>query len=326
VVLGLTTSIRIVAPFAGVLVAVYWIGRSGRRAVPGLVVYGVVAIVTTYLTWPVLWGNPLLSLSERVSGVSDFGGFPVHLWGVKYGSGDLPWQYLPTLLAVQLTLPAVLLFVVGLPYSWIQSKPDGGRRLLVVLVWAWLVLPVLAVILRWVPIYNNFRHVLFMVPPMFLIMGFGAWKASDMVRSPAIRGGLAVVALLPGLVGIVRLHPYEYIYYNQLVGGVRGAEGKFDLDYWCISLREGTAFVNREAPPGTRVGVASGYLDLIAPFAGKNLLLVRGDDEGLTLDYSLACHRGIGQPSAFFPNMETVYEVRADGALLAVVKHRVEAP
>ncbi|HET7009523.1 MAG TPA: hypothetical protein VFI11_02005, partial [Anaerolineales bacterium] len=62
VVLGMATSIRALAPFAGLLVAAYWIAHRGRRALPGLVMYGGVAALTMYLTWPALWGNPLVAL------------------------------------------------------------------------------------------------------------------------------------------------------------------------------------------------------------------------------------------------------------------------
>jgi hypothetical protein len=136
IVLGMATSIRVLAPFAGLLVGAYWIGRSGKRALPGLVVYGAVAMATTYLTWPVLWGNPLVALTHRATGLTEFADHSVHLWGVRYFSGALPWEYLPTLLLIQLTLPAVVLFLVGTPYSWILSP--RGRRLVVGLVWVWL--------------------------------------------------------------------------------------------------------------------------------------------------------------------------------------------
>ncbi len=33
---------------------------------------------------------------------------------------------------------------------------------------------------------------------------------------------LIALVVLPGLIGIVRLHPYEYIYYNTFIGGEAG--------------------------------------------------------------------------------------------------------
>jgi hypothetical protein len=292
---------------------------------PGLVVYGVVAAATTYLMWPALWGNPLLALAQRASGLSNFTGYAVHLWGVKYLSGELPWQYLPTLLAIQLTLPAVLLFFVGVPYTWILSRSDRTRRLLVVLIWTWFLIPIGSVVLGLFPVYHNFRHVLFALPPAFLIMGFGGWKLLEVLKAPALQAGLVAVALAPGILGIIRLHPYEYIYYNELVGGVRGAEGRFDLDYWCTGSREAMNFVNRAAEEGDRVAFTRAGFSIAAPYARDDLVLEAGGDEAPNADFALKCRIATGQVTAF-SDMETIYEVRADGALLAVVKHRTQSP
>ena len=37
---------------------------------------------------------------------------------------------------------------------------------------------------------------------------------------------------------MVSLHPYQYVYYNRLVGGLAGANGRFETDYWGESYRE----------------------------------------------------------------------------------------
>jgi hypothetical protein len=41
-------------------------------------------------------------------------------------------------------------------------------------------------------------------------------------------------------VGFADIHPYEYTYYNHVVGGVRGAENKFMLDYWGLAFKQAT--------------------------------------------------------------------------------------
>ena len=53
-------------------------------------------------------------------------------------------------------------------------------------------------------------------------------------------GGLAIVTacLLWDAVTLARLHPYEYLFYNPLVGGLEGASRRYDLDYWFGSMPE----------------------------------------------------------------------------------------
>jgi hypothetical protein len=227
-ILGLTTSIRLLGPFAGVLVAGYWLGRDGRRAFSGLVVYAAAAAIATYLTWPVLWGNPLTAITSRLAAVPEFSRHEVLFLGQLYEANDLPWNFLPVLLAIQLTLPAVVLFLVGAPASWFASITSPKPRLFLALLWLWFLAPAAAVLIGAVPIYNNFRHLLFALPPMFLLTGFGAAVVAARIRPAGWRAALAALPWRSGLVGILRLHPYEYIYYNELVGGVRGAYGRFD--------------------------------------------------------------------------------------------------
>ena len=61
---------------------------------------------------------------------------------------------------------------------------------------------------------------------------------------------------------MVYLHPYEYVYFNQLIGGTRGAEERFETDYWATSYREAAVrlvyFLNqegREAGNTYKIGV-----------------------------------------------------------------------
>ena len=37
---------------------------------------------------------------------------------------------------------------------------------------------------------------------------------------------------------LVRLHPYENLSYNALVGGLEGAFRRYDMDYWFNSMPE----------------------------------------------------------------------------------------
>jgi hypothetical protein len=55
------------------------------------------------------------------------------------------------------------------------------------------------------------------------------------------------------------LHPYEYVYFNRLEGGLPGASSRFETDYWGASYHEGLEWVVQNVQPtnGKRVRVAS---------------------------------------------------------------------
>ena len=53
----------------------------------------------------------------------------------------------------------------------------------------------------------------------------------------AARAAIVAGVALPVL-RIVELYPYEYIYFNDLSGGVRAADEHYELDYWGTSFAE----------------------------------------------------------------------------------------
>jgi hypothetical protein len=74
---------------------------------------------------------------------------------------------------------------------------------------------------------------------------------------------LAVAACFLALAGLTifdmaRLHPYEYVYFNRLFGGLPAAVGRFDTDYWGLGYREAVGWVvaNVHATSGEPITIA----------------------------------------------------------------------
>ena len=84
------------------------------------------------------------------------------------------------------------------------------------------------------PLYDNFRQIFFILPPVFLMAGI----VFERISSRFGRQRSSCSASLPGIIAGLQLHPYEYIYYNRFIGGEAGAFRRFELDYWGTSYRE----------------------------------------------------------------------------------------
>ena len=123
---------------------------------------------------------------------------------------------------------------------------SGGRekRGLIELTILWFIIPLLGFIILRSALYDNFRQIIFILPPVFWLAGV----AFEKIKNTKWQIALVTLCLIPGIVGIVRLHPYEYIYYNSFIGGMDGAQGRFELDYWGTSYREAAEYVNKIAP------------------------------------------------------------------------------
>jgi hypothetical protein len=93
------------------------------------------------------------------------------------------------------------------------------------------------------PAFTGMRHFLFVVPPMAALAGIGcdALIARAALWRPlaAAAVGVATTAALAWNANVlVQLHPYEYLYYNPIVGGLKGAAGRYDTDYWVNMMPE----------------------------------------------------------------------------------------
>ncbi|HNM36003.1 MAG TPA: hypothetical protein PKI33_03025, partial [Anaerolineales bacterium] len=167
--LGLSTSTRILGPFAGVIIAYYALRTKGKQSIPAILIYAILALIATYISWPYLWMNPIPRFFESLKEMSLYpwlGG--VIFNGDLYQSTNLPASYLPTLLVLQLTEPVWLLSLAGWGVA-IQDKEK--KRTLFEVALLWFVIPLLAFIVLKVALYDNFRQILFILPPIFLMAG-----------------------------------------------------------------------------------------------------------------------------------------------------------
>jgi hypothetical protein len=315
--LGIATSIRILGPLAGLLVALYAFRKHGTKSIPTFIIYAFFALVAMYVTWPYLWPNPVGHLIESLRVMSQYP-WPgeVLFDGVEYASTDIPRSYLPFLLGIQLTEPIWVLFFAGLTITIISLVKRREYVELLALTIVWFILPLMGFIISRAPLYDNFRQVFFILPPIFLMAGVVFEKVKWRIWQIA----LITLAILPGLVGIVRLHPYEYIYYNTFIGGEKGAFRRFELDYWGTSYREAADWLNKNAPPDANVWV-EGPAHLLDMYlrTDLNLYSTYEAERAEHYDYVVSTTR-YDLDLTSYHNAEIVYRIERGGGLLAVIK------
>ncbi len=318
ILLGLTISIRVLGPFAGLIVAGYAIWRAGKKSLVLLAAYAVVTLIAMYLSWPYLWPAPLGHLVESVRVMSEYPWKGQVLFnGVMYTSTDIPRSYLPVLLGIQLTEPVWFLFVAGLlmmVYESIRNKNQSRAMLVLTLVW--LILPLLGFVATRSPLYDNFRQVFFILPPVFLAAGIVFQK----IRRPVLQAGIIGLLILPGIIDGVHLHPYEYVYYNRFIGGVHGAFRKFELDYWGTSYREAADYLDEVAPANGSIWV-EGPAHLLQLYTRPDLKIYSTyePERAEHYDYVVAVTR-YNLDLTSFPAAAIIYVIERDGSSLTVIK------
>lgn len=322
IIWGLSISTRVLGLFSGGMVGLYLLFRMKKNAVAPGVVYTIFGLASAYATWPQFWVN---GLSIMFSGLKMFSSFfwdnPVLYQGLLYPSSQLPRSYLPFFLVTQFTAPLILLAVLGIGISIFRLRAQSINWPLFIIVVLWLALPLIYVLVTHPKIYNNARQFLFITPPIFILAGIGFEYLWRKYGNQMARGLLALAVLLPGFISLVQLHPYQYIYFNEFVGGVDGAFRKYELDYNSTSATEAIKYLNQIAPKNSTV-VFWGIGQEIDYYAREDLEIIKQRDVDRSIsEYDFAII--LSQFNADLHNLASrpaIYTVERQGALLAVVK------
>jgi len=282
VAIGLTAGVRVAGIVLYGYTAVLWMGRvwlsrpgpaassmsepadvpstdgKGRRPIArvagALVVLVVVGWAVMVAFWPYAQLDPVGNPFRAFRSFTHFWeGMRVFYDGELVRSGDVSRFSMPKLFA--LTLPetyfaAAVLGVGGL-VATLRVRPSS-RQALHRLFPGLCVAALAAAPLAWAvamhtPFYNGNRHLLFIVPPLAALAATavvtflrGGWPRS----AKALAGVALTIAGAVTASDMVRLHPYQSLYFNRLVaGGLARAATRYETDYWCITYKEGLEWI-----------------------------------------------------------------------------------
>ncbi|WP_328702874.1 ArnT family glycosyltransferase [Arenibaculum pallidiluteum] len=351
---GLTLGIRVGALFLGLYLGVAILAhlvhvwrRGGFGAALGDAWGTVVALwpclPVIYALMAALWPWSVFEPLNPIVALQAFSHIPFTLQTLYFGelvyASDPPALYLPAYLLIKLPEALVIGTILGALRGaiWLAASRRGG--------WAaarpWLMvglaafLPIVLFMIFRPTIYNGIRHFLFIVPPMAVIAARffdDAWAAVERLGRRAGQAAAAVLATVCLLYAfqLGKMHPNQYVYYNQFVGGIQGAYGRFEMDYWGNSLQEATrelvALVEREndgnPPDRTYTLSICGNPLAVRGELPSWLRIVDGTAEWRNADFFMAFTQVRRCPQLL--DGQPVIEISAEGVPLSVVKDRRE--
>ncbi len=111
-----------------------------------------------------------------------------------------------------------------------------ARARLTLIVFAAALLPIAFVIVQGSTMYDGIRHVLFVDSDAGADCRLRFRRLIPLLRRFPVSSAIAGTAYsVYAVVTLVMLHPLQYLSFNVLAGGVHGAYGRFDMDYWSIA-------------------------------------------------------------------------------------------
>jgi len=225
--------------------------RAGEPPLARTIIGLLLAAPFAYLIMGIFWPWAIINPLNPILALEEFTNFPWKGWllwrGEMMPATHLPRDYLASLLLYQLSehtlMGLVLAFGGGVAAAARRQIRLDRRTLQYALLIQAAIVPLLMFFILRPTVYNGLRHFLFVVPPLVIIAAIG-WdrlfiELASRWRGYRIGAASVLLALLAwSAARMIQLHPYEYVAYNSVVGGMTGAAGRFELDYWDTSLAE----------------------------------------------------------------------------------------
>jgi len=250
--LGLRVLGLLIVVYIGFATVLYLPWSAGpntlRRAAAAAAIRLLPALILAYLVMVAAWPWSALAPMNPIRGLFAFSDFhyPIRTYfaGRIYKMSDVPRAFVPTyiLIRVPLLTLAGAAIAVAAALARLRGKVVQQQKDVALLSLA-IVFPLACQVILHGPAFTGMRHFLFVLPPLAALAGIGLDKALAMAgerRRIVASCGAAVISacLLWDASVLYRLHPYENLYYNPLVGGLAGAFRGYDLDYWFNSMPE----------------------------------------------------------------------------------------
>ena len=210
------------------------------------------AFVVAYLIMIAAWPWAALAPLNPVRGLFEFAEFQKHietlLEGHIYPMETVPRLYVPIYILIRVSLMTLagaaigLLFAGASPLARRAGLPPSSRRE-IAFVALTVAFPLACQVISKGPAFTGLRHFTFVLPPLAVLAGIGIDSAVTALSSWRKSFGVAALAAASVYFAwnasvLVRLHPYEYLYYNPAVGGLNGASRLYVTDYWVNIMPE----------------------------------------------------------------------------------------
>jgi hypothetical protein len=223
-----------------------------RSAAFSCIAVGAVAWIVMLIWWPYGQVSPILNPLRALKRNADFTDFSANsLYQGRFIPSDaLPRGYLPTWFSITLPEFYALILSIGVIALLVRrlvrkptSEPvDADRQSKILFLIFATGFPVATAIVMHPILYDGNRHFLFVVPPLAVLTGVTlAWLLTKGLSRPLKLATAGVALVLGGMTAIdmIRLHPYEYVFFNRSFGGLKSALGHYETDYWGVSHKEG---------------------------------------------------------------------------------------
>ena len=339
--------------------------KSARQDFLRFLIYGIGIAIISYavavLLWPFAIQKPIDNVVFVYKNMSSFSIAIRQLFeGSLQWSDVLPWYYTPKYISMTIPIAVIIGMILFFVFCWIKKED----RFWAFLVFFTFFFPVFWIVFTRANVYGGWRHAIFAYPTMVVAAGWGfdalvKWVEKkigvetskiedvkddkDETHHVSTKGivvnVVSVIVLLALLIGpirhIIANHPYEYVYFNGLAGGIDKAYGNYEMDYYYHSTREASEWVIANAEPnadGSKIKVATWHIPSVSYFFHKDTArfiptFCRWYEKGNNdWDYAIFTITGMApeqiKHAGAFPPPDCVHTIDVDGKPICIILKR----
>jgi len=199
-----------------------------------------ISIISWFLSiilWPFALHGPVKNVIESYHIMAHFPSTFRQIFEGKVEWSDfMPWYYLPK--SMLITIPIIILTGLVLFSIFSRFKFNSEKTIFYGFVIFTVLFPLVFVVYEKSNMYSSWRQFLFIYPGIVLLASFGYYHFYEYIKRIYLKWGVIV------LIALLSVHPlkfmfnnpqFYYLYYNQLVGGLRGAYSNYETDYYYVS-------------------------------------------------------------------------------------------
>lgn len=301
-----------------------------------------VGYVLALIFWPFGLVSPISHPLEAL-GVAEK--FPVtmrilfdgkHIFTAQQGEDGkfislIPWNYIPQWFLISSPLFALLGAAASLVL--IPKAMKEKNLLLLGFIYFTLLFPIAYVIYKKSVLYDTMRHFFFVYPSLVILAALAFNYFLNRVSGVGkylVAAGILILVALPARFMFAN-HPNEYVYFNEVVGGIKGAYQNYETDYYMNSVKQCADWLKEHENlkiPGRKTLI---YSNAIAPtyhyFIKDTTDVLTGyvsyrNRSNVPADYEILYSRFVDRDllvSGCFPPEQAIHVVYADGVPLSCV-------
>mgnify|MGYP001618064877 CR=1 FL=1 len=239
-----------------------------------LIVAPILGVFIVIGTWPYFWSDPVHKI-ERIVDFYKTIGTTVSIEQGFIGPFGINTYALQWILY---TTPLVILFLAIVGVVVIFSKRFKEKNMQSLFFLLMLIVPIARITWPGMNIYGGVRQIMEYIPALAIIAGIGGASLRSWIRlllnrlkmgkhwSSVFASVLVLAFFIPITLKLVEIHPNENVYFNPLIGGLKGAMMR-DFPGWGISFgapyREAIDWINRNVEPAAKLTLGDEILSNI---------------------------------------------------------------